>query len=163
MEGIHADLRMILDAAKQSSPVDFDVIEGLRSIDRQREMVAKGASKTLNSRHLTGHAVDIWPIDPKTGRRARSDDALLWSLLRPIAAAVKGEARRAAVPIVWGGDWKSFPDGPHFELARAEYPPDEPRPAVPEPEPEPATPPSIWARIGAFFLAIWRNRKEPEL
>jgi len=67
LKGIHPDLRRVMDRALQESPIDFTVIEGLRTEARQRELVAKGASKTMNSRHITGHAVDLMP----TGRMAR--------------------------------------------------------------------------------------------
>jgi peptidoglycan L-alanyl-D-glutamate endopeptidase CwlK len=116
LNGIHPDLRRVMDLALQESPLDFIVIEGLRSEARQRELVASGASRTMNSRHLTGHAVDLLPIGPN----GRAEFA--WPLYHKLAPAVKAAAEKEGVPIVWGGDWTSFKDGPHFELDRKTYP-----------------------------------------
>jgi peptidoglycan LD-endopeptidase CwlK len=66
LKGIHPDLRRVIDRALQDSPLDFVVIEGLRTLERQRQLVAAGASRTMNSRHLTGHAVDLMPMTART-------------------------------------------------------------------------------------------------
>lgn len=116
LNGIHPDLRRVMDRALQESPLDFVVIEGLRTKERQTELVASGASKTMKSRHLTGHAVDIVPIGPN-GKAAFD-----WPLYHKLAPAVKAAAEAEDVPIVWGGDWTTFKDGPHFELDRKTYP-----------------------------------------
>lgn len=116
MEGIHPDLRRALDRALQDSPLDFSVIEGLRTIERQKQLVASGASQTMNSRHLTGHAVDLLPIGPN------GKGAFDWPLYDQLGPAVKAAADAEGVAIVWGGDWKNFRDGPHFELDRNVYP-----------------------------------------
>ena len=116
LAGIHPDLRRVMDRALQESPVDFIVIEGLRDRARQAELVKSGASRTMNSRHLTGHAVDLLPIG------LDGKGAFDWVLYRQLAPAVKGAAMAEDVPLDWGGDWKSFRDGPHFELNRAAYP-----------------------------------------
>lgn len=116
MVGIHPDLRRVLDRALQDSPLDFSVIEGLRTLDRQKQLVASGASQTLNSRHLTGHAVDLLPIGPN------GKGAFDWPLYDQIGPAVKAAAEAEGVALDWGGDWKKFKDGPHFELDRAAYP-----------------------------------------
>lgn len=116
LNGIHPDLRRVLDRALQESPLDFVVIEGLRTKERQAQLVASGASQTLNSRHLTGHAVDIVPIGPN-GKAAFD-----WPLYHKMAPAVKAAAEAEGVALVWGGDWKSFKDGPHFELDKVVYP-----------------------------------------
>jgi peptidoglycan L-alanyl-D-glutamate endopeptidase CwlK len=116
LEGIHPDLRRVFDRALQESPLDFVVIEGLRTVERQRQLVRAGASKTMNSRHITGHAVDIVPVGPN------GKIAFDWPLYHRIAPAVKAAAKAEGVAIVWGGDWKSFRDGPHFELDRRAYP-----------------------------------------
>lgn len=116
LQGIHPDLRRVMDRALQESPLDFVVIEGLRTKERQKQLVASGASKTMNSRHLTGHAVDIVPIGPN-GKAAFD-----WPLYDRLGLAVKDAAAKEGVEIVWGGDWKSFKDGPHFELERSKYP-----------------------------------------
>lgn len=116
LQGIHPDLRRVIDRALQDSPLDFAVIEGLRTKQRQEQLVASGASQTMRSRHLTGHAVDLLPIDPATGRGDFS-----WPLYDQLGPAVKQAAAREGVPMIWGGDWKSFKDGPHFELDRRVY------------------------------------------
>lgn len=114
LQGVHPDLVEVVKLAITLTEVDFGVTEGLRTIDRQRELVAKGASKTMNSRHLTGHAVDLVAY---VGSEVRWD----WPLYHKIADAMKRASNALGVPIVWGGDWKSFKDGPHFELDRAAY------------------------------------------
>ena len=112
--GVHPDLRAVVNRAIQITAVDFGVTEGLRTIERQRELFKRGASRTMNSRHLTGHAVDLVAY---IGKDVRWD----WPLYHHIAAAMKLAAEEQAVPIVWGGDWTSFADGPHFELDRRVY------------------------------------------
>jgi len=116
LKGIHPDLRRVMDRALQESPLDFIVIEGLRSKERQKQLFDQGATRTMNSRHITGHAVDLLPIGPN-GRAAFD-----WPLYHKLAPAVKAAAEAEGVKIKWGGDWKSFKDGPHFELDRDAYP-----------------------------------------
>jgi peptidoglycan LD-endopeptidase CwlK len=115
LQGVHPDLIAVVKEALTLSPVDFMVTEGLRGARRQAELVRAGASRTLNSRHLTGHAVDL---------AAFVDGRVAWDLpLYPrIAAAMKTSARRRSVALVWGGDWPRLRDGPHFELDRKAYP-----------------------------------------
>ncbi len=115
LTGIHPDLVRVVERAIRITDVDFRVLEGRRTLARQRVLVAQGASRTLNSRHLTGHAVDLGAL--VNGRIAWD-----WPLYHRIAAAMKLAAAELNVPIVWGGDWRTFKDGPHFELARAQYP-----------------------------------------
>lgn len=115
LKGIHPDLRRVIDRALQESPFDFIVIEGLRSEQRQRELVASGASQTMNSRHLTGHAVDLLPIGPNGAEFA-------WPLYNKLGPSVERAAEAEGVAITWGGRWKRFKDGPHFELDREVYP-----------------------------------------
>ncbi len=114
LRGVHPDLVRVVRRALQLSPVDFTVVEGLRTKKRQAELVAAGASWTLNSRHLTGHAVDIAPF---IGGTVRWD----WPPFRVLSQAMKKAAAELGVPITWGGDWK-VRDGPHFELSRKAYP-----------------------------------------
>ena len=141
LEGVHPDLVRVVKRAIELTTVDFGVIEGLRTKERQEELFAQKATKTLNSRHLTGHAVDLAPF---IGGSARWD----WPLFYPLADAVKKAAIELKVPIVWGGVWdkqiaelgdmekavksyvarrakvgaEAFIDGPHFELDRKVYP-----------------------------------------
>ncbi len=113
--GVHPDLQRVMRRAISQSPVDFVITEGVRTKAKQAQLVAAGASQTMNSRHLTGHAVDVAAF---VGKDVRWD----WPLYVQIAKAVKAVATEINVPIVWGGDWKSFRDGPHFELDRKRYP-----------------------------------------
>jgi peptidoglycan L-alanyl-D-glutamate endopeptidase CwlK len=110
LEGVHPDLVAVVKRAIQITKSDFVVIEGVRSKERQKELVAKGASKTLNSRHITGHAVDIapWPIT--------------WEkkAFIPIVEAMKQAADELGIDVVHGHDWGW--DSPHHELSRKTYP-----------------------------------------
>lgn len=115
LAGVHPDLAKVVRLALVLSEFDFAVIEGLRTEARQKELVAIGASRTMNSRHLTGHAVDLGAM---LGGQIRWD----WPLYDKIAAAMKGAAKELGVPLEWGGDWTSFKDGPHFQLPWKEYP-----------------------------------------
>jgi peptidoglycan L-alanyl-D-glutamate endopeptidase CwlK len=116
LNGIHPDLRRVIDRALIDSPMDFTVIEGLRTKERQKQLVASGASRTMNSRHITGHAVDLVPIGPN-GKAAFD-----WPLYDVLGPAVERAAEAEGVAIAWGGRWTSFRDGPHFELDRKVYP-----------------------------------------
>ncbi|MBP4043810.1 M15 family metallopeptidase [Chromobacterium violaceum] len=114
--GVHADLVMVARRAKAIASLDFIVIEWVRSIIRQKELVGQGASRTMNSRHLTGHAIDLAPW---------MDGAIPWKnwpAFEEVGLAMKKAASELNIPIVWGGDWKNFRDGPHFELPREYYP-----------------------------------------
>ncbi len=115
LKGVNPDLVAVVNLAHQISEVEFAVIEGLRTRERQTQLVAKGASKTMNSRHITGHAVDLAPV---IDGEIRWD----WPPFYKIADAMKEAANRLGVAIVWGGDWRTFKDGPHFELDRKVYP-----------------------------------------
>lgn len=111
LRGVHPDLVRVIKKAAEITKVEFAVIEGLRTLERQKQLVAAGASKTLKSRHLTGHAADVVPL---VDGRIRWD----WPLYHKLAPFIKAAARAENVPIEWGGDWKSFPDGPHWQLPK---------------------------------------------
>lgn len=118
--GVHPDLIRVMRRAIADAAVPFRVIEGVRTLARQRQLMAQGASQTLRSRHIPAangyaHAVDIAPA---VGGTIRWD----WPLFHRIAPAVKAAARDENVPIEWGGDWRSFPDGPHWQLPWGVYP-----------------------------------------
>ncbi|ADL01947.1 M15 family metallopeptidase [Brevundimonas subvibrioides] len=115
LKGVHPALAGVIEAAILTSPVDFMVTEGLRSPARQAALVKAGASRTLNSRHLTGHAVDLAAL---VDGRIRWD----WPLYPRIAAHIKATAAARGVALVWGGDWPRLRDGPHFELDRRVHP-----------------------------------------
>lgn len=112
LQGVHPDLVKVVERAIELTEYDFSVIEGLRSVETQRQYVAKGVSKTMNSRHLTGHAVDLYPVGRPTP----------WERCTAVADAMMQAAKDLGVPIIWGGSWKSFVDQPHFELDRKVYP-----------------------------------------
>ena len=115
LEGVHPDLVRIVKKAAAMSNLDFTVLEGLRTFERQRQLVAEGASKTLKSRHLTGHAVDLAPM---IGGKISWD----WPLYNRLAKIVKAAAAEEKLPLTWGGDWRTFKDGPHWELPWKFYP-----------------------------------------
>jgi peptidoglycan L-alanyl-D-glutamate endopeptidase CwlK len=114
LKGVHPDLVAVVERAAEIGPA-FIVTEGLRTVERQKQLLAAGASRTMNSRHITGHAVDLAAL---VDGKVRWD----WPLYYRLAAAMKQAAVERNVAIIWGGDWKSFPDGPHFELNRSAYP-----------------------------------------
>ena len=115
LKGVHPDLVAVVNRAIQLTDVDFTVLEGLRTLERQKQLVASGASTTLNSRHLTGHAVDLGAV---VGGQVRWD----WPLYHKIADAMERAAKELSIPIECGANWKKFPDGPHFQLPFKEYP-----------------------------------------
>ena len=128
--GVHPDLTSV-ERAIELTDVDFTVLEGVRSKARQEKLVASGASQTMNSRHLTGHAVDLGAL---VAGQVRWD----WGLYLRIAEAVRTASLELGIPIRWGGTWgllsdlkgditadvlhKRFPDGPHYELPSKDYP-----------------------------------------
>ncbi len=114
LNGVHPDLVRVVKRAASISSIDFTVLEGLRTLQRQKELFAAGASKTMKSRHLDGHAVDLAPV---MDGEVRWD----WPLYHKLAAIVKDAAHVEGVAIEWGGDWK-MRDGPHFQLTWNAYP-----------------------------------------
>lgn len=112
---VHPDLRAVVEAAIKSTTVDFVVIEGLRTLSRQRELVKAGASQTMNSRHLHGMAVDL---------AALVGGKITWQpkVYNYIADAMLSSAAKLGIKLVWGGSFLSFPDLVHFELNRKYYP-----------------------------------------
>jgi len=115
LEGVHEDLVRVVKRALEITEIDFMVLEGLRSVTRQAELVKSGASTTMNSRHLSGKAVDLVAL---VGGK------VTWQpkIYDKIAKAMKQAAKELSVPIVHGGDWETFKDLVHFELSRKFYP-----------------------------------------
>lgn len=123
LRGVHPDLvRVVLRCAADWKDKDtgFIVTCGVRTLEEQKVLVAKGASKTLRSRHIPAkngysHAVDLAAT---IQGQVRWD----WPLYDKLAKAMKAAAKAEKVPLEWGGDWVSFRDGPHFQLPWASYP-----------------------------------------
>ena len=123
LRGVHPDLvRVVRRVAKdwKDAETGFIITCGVRTLEEQKVLVKKGASRTLRSRHIParngyGHAVDFAVT---LNGVPRWD----WPLYDKLAKRVKAAAKAEKVPIEWGGDWPSFRDGPHFQLPWAEYP-----------------------------------------
>jgi len=109
LNGVNDDLIAVVKRAIELTEIDFGVTEGLRSAERQEQLVAEGKSQTLKSKHLIGCAVDVV---------AYVDGKVSWDKEHyiTISKAFKEAAKELNVSIRWGGDFKSFFDGPHFEL-----------------------------------------------
>lgn len=120
LEGVHPDLKKVVLRCAANSKIDFVVTEGKRTLARQKELVAKGASKTMKSRHLPSSDGKSRACDlaVKIGGKVRWD----WPLYTGLAKDMKTAAAQVGVPLEWGGDWKSFKDGPHYQLPWRNYP-----------------------------------------
>jgi peptidoglycan L-alanyl-D-glutamate endopeptidase CwlK len=144
LAGVHPDLvRVVRRAAEGGAMFRVPLDGGRRTPERQVELMRAGKTQTLNSRHLTGHAVDLAPL-------VGTDVSWDWKHFYPLADAVAHAARAEGVPLIWGGAWgrlvdewpqgsakqaqaayvaerrsagrRPFLDGPHFELPVAVYP-----------------------------------------
>jgi peptidoglycan L-alanyl-D-glutamate endopeptidase CwlK len=142
LEGVHSDLIAVVKRAIEITVQDFSVHDGIRTLEEQRRLVERGASQTLDSRHITGHAVDLVPY---INGKLRWE----WDPIYDIADAVRTAAREKDIPIRWGGSWdvvltemddspedlvadyvarrrragkRAFIDGPHYELPKSMYP-----------------------------------------
>lgn len=115
LKGVNSDLVKVIRRTLEITPVDFIVIEGLRTEERQKQLVAEKKSQTMKSRHLTGHAVDIIPVNTK------------WQIeeFKPLLKAVKQAADELGVKLRFGINWKNDPslpietqfiDAPHVEI-----------------------------------------------
>jgi peptidoglycan L-alanyl-D-glutamate endopeptidase CwlK len=128
MKGLHPDLIRVLNRTLQTSPTMFVVVEGLRSLERQKELLRVKATKTLKSRHLKqadgyGHAFDFYAlVDINKDGKVSFEEMANVRLMLPIAEAIKAAAIEELVSITYGGDWRKFRDYPHVELNRAVYP-----------------------------------------
>lgn len=109
MNGVKDPLVNVVKRAIQISEIDFKVLEGVRTLERQKELLARKVTQTLNSKHLTGDAVDLGAL---------KNEEITWdkASYATIAKAMKQAAKELNVNIRWGGDFKTFFDGPHFEL-----------------------------------------------
>ena len=114
LKNVHPDLVRLIEEAIKTTSIDFVVTEGMRTLARQRELVRAGASQTMRSRHLTGHAVDLACI---VKGKLRWD----WPLYEKLAKHIKEVAKVQNISIEWGGDWTTFKDGPHYQLSWSKY------------------------------------------
>ena len=102
-------IKIVNEAIKIGAP-PFRIVEGIRSVERQKQLVKQGASQTMRSRHLTGDAIDIAPLDPD------GQISWAWPQYYKLEPFVKQAAKNLNIKIEWGGDWKSFKDGPHWQF-----------------------------------------------
>lgn len=114
LEGVHPDIAAVVRRADELG-ARFHITCGLRTEDEQRRLVKAGKSRTMKSRHLTGHAVDFVVAEPGGGVSYDHDD------MAACAGIFKRAASELGIAIEWGGDWKSFVDTPHIELDRRVY------------------------------------------
>lgn len=128
LEQVHPLLKKLLLEAAKKCPVDIEITEGVRTKARQAELFKAGATRTMNSRHIAKVPAHSWYGDKPVSHaidivcyvngKVRWD----WPLYAKAAAHIKTVAAKLKIPIVWGGDWRTFKDGPHFELDRKIYP-----------------------------------------
>lgn len=113
---LNPTLRLLMIEAIKDSPLDFTILETVRTIERQRELVKQGKSQTNKSRHIPStnvsgyaEAVDIapYPINWEDINR-----------FNKLADHIQKKAKQLNIPITWGGQWKSLVDRPHYELKR---------------------------------------------
>ncbi|MDR1552565.1 MAG: M15 family metallopeptidase [Prevotellaceae bacterium] len=107
LEGVNESLVDITEKAVEQLNFDVTVSEGLRTIETQQKYVAEGKSKTMYSKHITGYAVDLYPI---------VNGSIDNTKFEQLAAEMKKQAALQCAIIEWGGDWKTFIDKPHFQL-----------------------------------------------
>ena len=122
--GVHTDLVRVVERAAELSSILFIVTEGLRTLQRQKQLFAEGKSKTMNSRHLTGHAVDLAIWEDKDQDKVVDVDEINWKFPHYTALndVMQQAAQECGIHVEWGGDWVGFRDGPHWQLSWKEYP-----------------------------------------
>jgi peptidoglycan L-alanyl-D-glutamate endopeptidase CwlK len=123
LKKLHPDLLKVvrrMQSLNEDSDFGAVVTCTVRTVAEQKLLVKSGASKTMNSRHIPskdGYAKAIDFAVTLKGK-VRWD----WPLYQRLAGLMKEAAELENIPITWGGDWKSFRDGPHFELNKIKYP-----------------------------------------
>ncbi|MBD3768000.1 MAG: M15 family metallopeptidase [Gammaproteobacteria bacterium] len=115
LEGVHPDLVRVVKRAIEITRVDFGVSEGLRTLERQKQLKEEGKSTTLKSRHLKqadgyGHAVDLYALDKSGKATWKHED------FRPVIQALMTAAIELDVQIQAGALWRTFLDSPHIQL-----------------------------------------------
>ena len=123
MDGIHPDLLAVVHYAIKITQVDFGVPKqgGVRTLEQQKKLLKAGRSKTLHSRHLTGHAIDVYAYRGKPVWNHKDAGRIHNAFVRA--------SRALSVPLRWGGDWdgdgdqrdQKFVDSFHHELPRSIY------------------------------------------
>lgn len=111
LKGVNPTLADLMYKVEAQHPDAFEISEGMRDLETQKKYVAEGKSQTMNSKHLTGNAVDIAMVGP--------DGSINWDFeaYRPIADTAKATAAALGIPdFVWGGDWRTLKDGVHFQI-----------------------------------------------
>ena len=115
---VHPDLQKVMNRALEilyeTGGPDVKVLEGKRTLARQKQLVAKGASWTMRSRHLTGHAVDL-------GALLGGQVSWHWDLYDQVAEAVRQAAIDVGVPIEWGAAWSDITKADSAAEAKAAY------------------------------------------
>ena len=115
--GINPDLISVLDRAVEISIYDFGIPQsgGLRTAIQQKKLFDEGLSQAdgfrHKSHHQSGNAVDVFAIDPDTGKASWDHEHLA-----VVAAAILQSASELGIEVQWGGLWKGFCDRPHFQL-----------------------------------------------
>jgi len=109
LKGVHPLLVKCAQMALERSTIDFEISEGLRSLERQKALYEAKKSRTMNSYHLVGKAVDVFAI---------IDGKVDWNLksYAEINKAFQSAAKELGIKITWGGSWKSIVDGVHFQI-----------------------------------------------
>ena len=121
LEGVHPDLQALTKRAIELTRIDFGVSEGVRTYDRQCQLVKEGASNTLHSKHLlqieasgSGHAIDIF---------AFLNNKVTWAnkYYGPVLQAFMTAAIELETQVVFGHLWQDFQDSVHIELNEKYY------------------------------------------
>lgn len=123
LKGVHPALVKVVNrcaADWKDTELTWIITCGPRTVAEQKVLVAKGASKTMNSRHIPGKdgyskAVDVAMV---LNGKLKWD----WPLYAKMAVAMQAAASKEMVPLEWGGSWKSFRDGPHYQLPKVLFP-----------------------------------------
>lgn len=128
LDGVHPKLQMIVSEVMAMQVMDFRVVEGVRTVERQKQLVAAGKSKTMLSKHLVqrdgfGHAVDLYPY-PIDMDKVNKGDSREISRFGVLAGLVKAVAFSHNVRVVSGMDWDNdgetldhtFFDAPHIQI-----------------------------------------------
>lgn len=146
LQGVHPDLVAVARRAAELGG-KFHVTCGLRTLEEQKALLAAGKSKTLKSRHLTGHAIDVVAV---------TDDGVSYDAadMAVVARNIKAAAAYLNIPIEWGGDWKGFVDTPHFQLPWKEYPITGPAAVQQEAAKPLRQSGQIWSSLGAIGAGV---------